>query len=482
MSSETHPQYWSGTARFRTAIAMACGLSLFIFVYATVHMEIEPLWLFLAAPVPALLWVLVRKFPIALMVALVYVGNFKPHAAMGISVTDPTLIVVVLLYAAVFLKLLLAATGIEDPSLRDLFAGQMLGVTAFFLLVLVIAISYTYTAAPGIGGDRALKLVGFDVLAFVAPLIVLRAERDVRQFVLFSALAGLALAGQTMYRVLHPTGDLLSGNEDPTQIGAGVLMGTAALMVLYFPLATTRAFRALSLGCVAVFTIGTVASLSRGAILWLLFVATASSIFLRLPQGSLSRRSILIAAVAVAILASVSVMWLQHLPATYSKFAAKTGELTRALQGMSTPSGTAGQRFSFAESALQAFLAKPWLGWGVGGWSTLWHYSYERPLTYPHNFVLEVAAEQGMAGLVPLVLVLAAVIGGCTKVLKSSDARLVFIVPVAALGFLCHLTSGSIEDRGLWLWCGTLFAIARMVGQHQQHQAGTWSRLAWEST
>jgi len=455
--------------RSRVALYLAGVLSLFVFVYASVHFEIEPYWMLLAALVPVFAWILVRKFPVVLLIALVYVGNFKTHAAIGISPTDPTLIVVILLYAAIFIQLLVATTGFVGQNLRELFSGQWLGVIAFFLLILVIACSYTYSPAPRVGGDKVLKLVGFDVLAFVAPLVLLRNDRDIRQLVLLSIVSSLALACKTIYTVLHPSGDLLSGVRDPTQIGAGVLIGAAVLMILYFPLSINPIFRVLLMCSAIIFTIATVASVSRAAVLCLLMVVIASSLFLRLPRDLFIRKWMAISIVVVVVAASIAAIWLWHLPATHTKIAVKADELSAVLHGK-IPSGTAAERYSYAGSAWQGFLAKPFLGWGAGGWSTLWHYTYERAIeTYPHNFVLEVAAEQGLAGLTVLTLLLATIIRACISVTKESGGRdeFMFVVPVVALCFLCHLTSGSIEDRALWLWCGTLFACARMVGQPQ---------------
>ena len=107
-------QYRLSATHLRAALYITGGLSLLLLVYAAFRKEIEPFWLPLAAAVPVLLLVLVRKVPVALMVALAYVGNFKPHAALGISVTDPTLVVVALLYAGVFLELLLVDAGFDS--------------------------------------------------------------------------------------------------------------------------------------------------------------------------------------------------------------------------------------------------------------------------------------------------------------------------------------------------------------------------------
>jgi O-antigen ligase len=461
MTSETHSQYESRTAPSGTAPYLIGGLLLFLLAYTTLFMEIEPFWVFLALPVVLILPVLLRKFPVLLMVALVYVGTFKPRGAVGVSVTDPTLLTALVLYAAVILQVLLSAVGDGGLSLRDLFSGQMGGVSAFGMLIFVIAVSYLYTPAPDIGGEKVVKLVAFDAPIFLAPLILLRTHRDVRLLLLLSMLGGLVLACRTVYRVLHPTPELLLGEQDPTEIGEGLLMGTATLTALYYPFPEKRFFRVALIACLVALACGTTASLSRSAIISLLLVAAASLIFLRFTPTTLSRRAILIAVVAVVVIVTVALFWLWRLPATHSKLAVKASELSLTLQG-NAPGGTAGQRYSFSESAWQAFLSKPLLGWGAGGWSTLWHYSDERVLKYPHNFVLEIAAEQGLVGLAALALLLLAMLGACAKVLRGRGTRFVFIVPVVALSLMGNAVTGQVEARDMWFWCGTLFALARM--------------------
>jgi O-antigen ligase len=112
---------------------------------------------------------------------------------------------------------------------------------------------------------------------------------------------------------------------------------------------------------------------------------------------------------------------------------------------------------------VNAFLAKPVLGWGAGGWSTLWHYSDERVVTYPHNFVLEIAAEQGLLGLSVLALLFLAAFRASLRILRDQHIRAIFILPVVALVAMGNAVTGQVEDRVMWFFFGALFALARMV-------------------
>jgi O-antigen ligase len=467
MIAEIHPTCRGG--RLQMAFWLLGVLSLLLFAYATFKMEIEPFWVLLAIPVALLLAILVRKFPVFLMVAMVYVGVLKTRGAVGISVTDPTLVTAALLYAAMILQGLLLAIGVGGGKLHDLFAGQMVGFTAFCLLILVIAISYSYTPAPDIGRDKVLKLVAFDAPLFLAPLIFLRTDRTVRQLVLLSMLGSLILACRTLYRVTHPTAELLLGKQDPTEIGEGLLMGATALMALYYPFREKPLFRVALIGLIIVLVCGTTASLSRSAILSLLLVAAASLLLLR-RKLPISPKTILMIVATVIITVCVASAWLWHLPATHSKLALKASEFSLTLNGKYPPGGTAGERYSFSESAWQAFLARPLLGWGAGGWSTLWHLDDERVVRYPHDFVLEIAAEQGLAGLAALSLLLLAMVRASMKIVTDPAGRFVFIVPVVALTLLGNAVTGQVDDRGMWFVCGTLFAVARIVEQKPFYQ------------
>jgi O-antigen ligase len=467
MTVDTHSQSQPRTTPLGAAFYLVSALLLLVLAYTTFGMELEPFWVLFAIPVALLLPIVVLKGPVFLMVAMVYVGTFKTRRTVAITLTDPTLVTAALLYLSLVLQALLVGIDEGRRGLRDLFAGQKSGVTAFCLLILVIAISYSYTPAPSVGGEKLMKLVLFDTPIFLAPLILLRTHRDVRQLVLLSILVSLCLACRTVFRVMHPSAETLLGEQDPTEIGEGLLMGAAALVALYYPFKEKGFFHLALVGCIVALTCGTMASLSRSAILLLLLVATASLILLRRYPMALSRGAILTTVAAVVVAVSAATLWLWHQPATHSKFALKASELSLALQGIHPPSGTAGQRYSFSESAWQAFLAKPMLGWGAGGWSTLWHYRDERVLKYPHNFVLEIAAEQGLAGLVPLALLLLAMLSACSKILRGKGRQFVFIVPVIALSLLGNAVTGQVEARDMWFWCGTLFALGRMAsGSH----------------
>jgi O-antigen ligase len=418
------------------------------------RMQVEPLWLILGGWAIFATQFLIRKVPILLMVAMLYVGTLKSRAAAGVSPTDPTLLAAGLLYVAVALQILLLASGHAKYRLKGLFAGQVAGITTCCLLFMLIACSLTYSPAQELGQQKVLRLFVFDLPLVLIPLILLRTKHDVRQMLLFSLGTGLFLALRTVHRALHPTAEMLLGQQDPTQIGEGLLMGVAALMSIYYPYREKRWLHYAMIGFVVVLTF--------------LAVAIGSLIFLRQKAALICRERLLISLVAILIIMPLSVMALWQLPSTNAKVTQKAAELGAMLRG-GPPPGTAGQRYSFSESAWNAFLEKPLLGWGAGGWSTLWHLDDERVVKYPHNFVLEIAAEQGLAGLALLAIVLLVITRKSMAIIADPRRRFTFILPVLALCLLGNAVTGQVDDRSMWFFCGTMFALSRMLDESSRH-------------
>jgi hypothetical protein len=443
------------------------GLILVITTYLALRLEIEPFWIAIVGLAAFLVQLVVRKFPIVLMVGMIYIGTFKTQAAAGVSPKDPTLITAVLLYVAVGLRILLSASGHAKPGLRDLFAGQIPGIAACCLLFVVIALSSMYSPARDIGQQKILRLFAFDLPLVVVPVILLRTDRDVRSFLILCMLGSFLLALRAVNRTTHPTAEMLMGQDDPTEIGEGALMGIAALSALYYPFRERRWFDYAMVVLVIILTFGVISSVSRSAILSFLGILIASLIFLRKKLTARSQRRIFISVVAMMIFAPIALTLIWQLPSTHAKAVVKSAELSAVIRGVPPP-GTAGQRYSFTESAWNAFLNKPLLGWGAGGWSTLWHLDDGRVVTYPHDFILEIAAEQGLAGLLILAALILIIARNGWKIAKDPQHRYTFILPLITFTLLGNAVTGQVDDRLMWALCGMIFALDRMVTQRSK--------------
>jgi len=189
---------------------------------------------------------------------------------------------------------------------------------------------------------------------------------------------------------------------------------------------------------------------SRGPLLVLLLVAIPSLVrgvsHLRSLHWS---RSLAIAGVGLAILAVVSVAS-NDLPAlSTSRFTSLGDFVQSAVAGdqvnASNADTSSTARLSFFDAALTMFKERPVLGFGTAGFETLSHRLLGEDEAYPHNAVLQFAAEYGVVGLA---LFIALVVLGLIRPLpdRARPLRILF----AYFLLLAMLSGDILSDRMTW--------------------------------
>src|SRR5690348_11082155 len=88
------------------ALAAVAGLTAIALAYLSLARSVEPAWVLAAITGVLLALFVMRRWPVLLLVGLLFVGNFKTTAAQGISFADPTMILLLLTAGAVFLEIL----------------------------------------------------------------------------------------------------------------------------------------------------------------------------------------------------------------------------------------------------------------------------------------------------------------------------------------------------------------------------------------
>lgn len=130
---------------FEIAVGVVVGLALAAFAYIAMPGHPEPYWILGLLVAFPLLCMLIGSHALLLVMALLFAGNFKTVPAQGITLNDPTMILLLLTLTAMLVEILLTFARIRRPSLASRFAGQGLGVLAYILLVTVVAVSLLYT-------------------------------------------------------------------------------------------------------------------------------------------------------------------------------------------------------------------------------------------------------------------------------------------------------------------------------------------------
>ena len=320
---------------------------------------------------------------------------------------------------------------------------------AFLLFAGIVAVSFTFTLAPNYGGAKLLGFLTLGVGLFFAPILLFQHEHDLRDFTVGTVLFGLAVAASSIS--FSSTGAIGAG-ENPAHIGKGQAIGLALLVLAYWRFRDRRQRAAALLFCIPFLALGLISAETRGPLFSLLFVLLLSIMARSMRPPQVARKQmVLIAAAIVAAVVILSAYWFYGTEA--SRFRSKSNEIVALLQGSDEAHGTAVMRLDYYRAAIDIWLQKPLLGWGVGGWSMAY---WQRDISqYPHNLICEVLTEQGFVGALALLYFLFAVF----RQLRACLAETMEVFPVLLPGliYVLGLTmfSGAIDDnRFVWFWCG----------------------------
>jgi len=134
-----------------------------------------------------------------------------------------------------------------------------------------------------------------------------------------------------------------------------------------------------------------------------------------------------------------------------------------------------------ARAGIAMFLDHPLTGVGLGGFQPqlLGPYFYyidpeyrPAPITLAHTDVIRIAAEEGIVGLVALVVFLAGIVATLRGALRGANGFQRVAVSATGLGLLAVFLAAQTEGRFfndpyVWLLIGTLAALAAMARQAQ---------------
>lgn len=403
------------------------------------------------------------RWPELFLVAAVFAPRWKAYWPLNTvaQVADLTVVMLVGLSIGLLWRLFIHVGRLEPRSVQKLFFRQSGPVLTYLLFALLVATSYTYTAAPEYGGIKLARFLFIATLFFLAAFFLIFTERDFRRFlrlfVTFATLTALqVISGLTMVAREEGT--------DITRIGAASLLGMALIIVLFYPLFSTAKSRGIFLLIsLPVLTAGLIASAARGPL-----VALVSVLLIRVlvwvKQGQFRTAFALL-----VLFAASSVAMYSFVPEEYlGKYTVKIQELALLPSG-EVDSGSAGQRLRFYRATLGAIPEHPLLGRGIGSWS-VFYFGYDQR-AYPHNLFLEVAFEQGLLGLSFFVLFLSAVAVSLLWLQRVTRYRFLVLAILVVYCLGVGMFSGDLDDnRMLWLWIGLSLAVCRMVRLEQHHR------------
>jgi O-antigen ligase len=439
------------------ALLLVAGGVLFICIFLNVPLELPLAGL---AGLGLVLYV-GAKFPEWFLVAALFAPQWKTFWIFKTldKAMDLTLAMLLCLTAGLIWRVLFQMGRSNSANFRKIFFGQGNQILALLLFAAIVTASYAYTSAPNYGGSKLTRFLSIGILLFIAPFFLILTEEHLRRF----ARAFVGLAAVTAVQLIYT---LEYGTQDPTvditRIGAGWLLGMAAILVLFYPLVPSRRGQAvLYISVLPLCIAGLVASAARGPVVALAAaVLTGSITWLR--QGRLRARTAFVLFVIFSV--GVGGAYLALRQANLDKYTAKTNEFATLASGGSS-SGSAGERLDYYRATLAAIPDHPLLGGGVGSWSRFYYGNDLR--NYPHNLFLEIAFEEGLLGLAVFLTFLLLVAGSILRMLRESRSHFLALGLMVLYCLLVSLFSGDLDDnRVLFLWTGVALAVCRTIRLH----------------
>lgn len=389
--------------------------------------------------------VLSWRYPQYALVAFVYAGSFKSVVPVPVDATVALAFVVVLLVLREF-----GRSGLP----RFTVGGWL-----FLAFVVFVVVSGVAFGLSDYGFQKVTRFATLSLLAFIGGAVLIRTDEDVARVADAAIIIGVAMSGWALL-----TGGLSLSSARFTAFGSNTIaMGRAAGIA--FVGAVVRMLwdrRALwwAAPTAVICLLALLGSGSRGP-------ATGSALALAVlvsyriwTRGA--RRARVIVAVAIAVTGAF-LLW-QYLPqASLQRFArispAATDASTRA-------------RVALYAAAWATFQHAPVFGVGTGGFADV-----VGAYLYPHDFILEVGAENGLAGLLMyLGALVAALLAAMQKAHRTPGYASDFLVVALVVTIVNASVSGDLNDnRVLYVLMGILLArhMAKAVVGHIAASATT---------
>jgi O-antigen ligase len=248
----------------------------------------------------------------------------------------------------------------------------------------------------------------------------------------------------------------LSAEQNPIFLGRKSADGLIIAISLLMGSVVALPYRILALACLPALAIALVAAGSRGPVLGLLLGVAALLALLVRSRASRRRIPLLVISVVLAVVAIGIVV-------PHEATQRSLSILSDAGSGVSSNG-----RSHLWSLAFEQFASHPLQGAGTGGFAEV------APVElYPHNILLEGAAELGVAGLLLLVGVMVSAFSRLLGAWRraSDDLRPVIAVVLALLvaSIANSLLSGDITvNNSLWLFAGLGVGLASVTVRDEQ--------------
>ncbi len=315
------------------------------------------------------------------------------------------------------------------------------------LLFLLLLFGATFTTNPAYASQKLFFYFLFNILLVFLPLVFVNEIIRIGNIFIFAYFIGLLLGIVSTYLALHSPNYLrFQPSENVNPIWLSSSLGASLLASIYLLQKLKRRFpKILVVSTYPLFIYPMLRSWSRGPLLGL-FLSLFLFYFL---QPNTSKRQKIIAG-SVVFIASIAFL-----------FFTSNQIVARLRMPLSQEMSAAFRILAWIES-LHLFKANPLFGIGTGSFFINFPFA---PFIYPHNIFLEIACENGVAGLLLLFSFTFLTIKMAIRTIRFSSGKMAQLAIIALVLFFYalwnSLLSGDIStNENLWLTAGILTSLS----------------------
>jgi len=310
----------------------------------------------------------------------------------------------------------------------------------FIALAVLLLFGLSYTSAPNYGFEKSTRFAVLGFIAFSAPLFFSRDLKDVKQVVFMVFLAGMVIMVGTIIApyaaVVRRGAGVRGGFLEASPLESAAMIATLGSICAYFCISsqTPKKLKIIGLIFLPMSVIGITLTGSRGPLIGLGLAILGSMVFCR-KHLSKVWMPLLIIALVIATFTVIVKLPQKNVQRILSIFEEQYEFQNVAYQRTS--------KFTWVLSRAGKHI---FLGNGTGSYAVDWGGQDERD--YPHNIILELLYENGLAGVIIFVLFM-------WLVLKRWRAGKKFV----KFYELCPETEGLINIAGLLLFFNILQSL-----------------------
>jgi len=308
--------------------------------------------------------------PESVLALFLFAGAVKGAPAFSAAPVDLTLLSAFLVVVAMFLTS--RRIGLGDAPLVP---GVVIGAA----LASLVTLSALWAPDPAEGMHKALRFATLNLLALVAPIVLIRSRASLTRLAL-SMLALSLFVALTAVATGDPTQPMIIPGGDEIELGTFSAIGLI-VAVTYFMKLSRPVLKLVLLGAALVVARTVILSGSRGAL-----VSSVLALVYFLFNGVQMSRRVRRIGLIVTVVVAIVLVQAPHLAGS-AAWKYKDQLFT------TDTSSVVGSRTYLLERGWEIAVAHP-LGIGAAGFDTV-----TNGLQYPHNIMLELADESGLLGV-----------------------------------------------------------------------------------